>query len=200
MLRATASHPTMFLRTSLDVVDRFLNKLEKLVIGFTACVIIVVMFIVAADALGRYFFNKPLFFTVDLVSHYLLPIMMLMSAGLVLRRAKHISVDLFVSIMPPRLFQALSGLALAATLVVLGIMTYRLGITAMDSFEHGKVAAGIIPWPLWIEHTVYAVCMGLLALRTCHMAVSNLAAAVTGQPDLGISLIHTHESPLEESI
>lgn len=200
MLQATSSRPTMFLRTLLGLFDRFLMKIESLIFGFAACVLIFVTCIVAADALGRYLFNKPLFFTLELVSHFLLPIIMLMSAGLVLRSSRHISVDLFASMMPARLYLGLTGLALGAVVPVFWIMTYRVALTSYEKFEQGVSAIGVVPWPLWIEPAIYTLCMGLLTARLFHMAVTNLSAAVTGETNIGISLLHSHDQPLEESL
>lgn len=200
MSKASSSHSAMLPRTLLTLFDRLLTRIEKLVLGLAICAIFVAMFLISADALGRYLFNKPVFFTVDLVSYFLLPVIMLMSAGLVLRRAGHISVDLFASKMPLRFYQSLAGLALAAAIPIFGVMTYRVGFNSLESFEQGKVAMGIVPWPLWIEHAIYATAMGLMTLRLFHMAMANITAAITGESDIGISMIHSHDSPLEESV
>lgn len=188
----------MALKRALDWIDGILSKLELGVTAFVPCVLVFTMFLISADALGRYLFNKPLFFTLDLVSHFFLPIIMLMVAGLVLRQARHISVDMFASLLPTRLYQAVLGICLAATVPVFWMMTYRVALKSAESFENDVVALGLIPWPFWVEQAIYAVCMGLLTARLFYVAATNLLAAASGRSEIGLSLLPDHEAPVEQ--
>lgn len=189
-----------FFRKLLGLFDRIMGKVEWFILMIAAIAAIVVMFVVSADALGRYLFNKPLIITHDLVSRYLLPIIMLSMAGAVLRKARHISVDLFAMMMPQRLYRLLLGISLAVAVPIFWIMARRVAHTALQSFEQGKVTLGLVPWPIWIEQAIYAVCMGLLVLRLFQIALANLASAVLNAPDIGISLVNEHDDPVEEAI
>lgn len=180
--------------------DRLLTAIETALMAMIVVVMLGVMVLVAVDGLGRYLFNRPLYFTVDLVSHYLLPILMILPASLVLRRAGHISVDPVATLLPKRLYQALIGLALLATAVVVAIMTWRVLLASTESYTRGKVALGLIPWPLWAEQAIYVFCLGLLAARMLHVAATNLVAGLSGDPEIGISMLNPHDSPQEEAV
>jgi TRAP-type mannitol/chloroaromatic compound transport system permease small subunit len=187
------------LRDFLHLLDRLLSAIESVAICMVALVLIACMCLIATDALGRYLFNSPLVFTVDLVSRYLLPIIMLLPASRVLRRAGHISVDLFSAVMPVRAFQALIGLSLMATVPVIWVMTYRITHSSIESYVQGKVSFGLIPWPLWAEQAIYAFLLGLLTVRLVHVAATNLVAAISGETDIGISMLNVQAPALEKT-
>lgn len=188
------------LKKLLDRIDRILTVAERGVLAVAAVTVLIVMAIIATDALGRYFFNKPLIFTIDLVTRYLLPIIMLMSTGMVLRRAQHISVDLFATMIPVRFYQLLIGIGLLVTGTIFWIMAYRVGHASVDSFQQGKTSFGLIAWPIWLEQAIYAFCLGLMMVRLIHVAMTNILAAVLGVPEIGISIAHQHDDPLEEAL
>ncbi|MEZ5649950.1 MAG: TRAP transporter small permease subunit [Burkholderiaceae bacterium] len=183
----------------LGAVDRGLSAIERTMIGLVVAVVVASMFLVAADALGRYLFNRPVIFTVELVSHYLLPIVMLLPASYVLRRGGHISVDMFALAMPVRLFQALYGMSLLAVAPVVWIMATHVTSASIESFQQGKVSFGLIPWPLWAEQGIYVAILWLVFARLLHVAITNILAAVTGHAELGISALNSHDSPLEQA-
>lgn len=184
--------------SALDLLDRVLLSIEKVLLNITVVALIGVMLLVASDALGRYFFNKPIVITIFFVSHYVLPLLMLLPASYVLRRAKHISVDLFASMMPVRLNQGLIGLALLLVLPILWIMAYRVGHAGYESFRDGKVAYGLIAWPFWVEQAIYCVCFAMLTARTLQVALANIVSALGGDETTAISLLNKHDSPMEE--
>lgn len=188
------------LQRFFNAFDSVMGKIEALVLSIAALVALVVMVVVSADAIGRYLFNQPLIITMDLVSRYLLPIIMLATASLVLRQARHISVDLFATLLPRRLHLLLLGIAMVLAIPVFWIMTWRVSLGAIESFEAGKVAYGLIPWPLWAEQAIYAVCMGLLLIRVVHIALANIAEAILPGCRVGHRLINSHEHSVEESI
>lgn len=184
----------------LRIYDRVISAIENALMLAVVLVMLVVMVLVSADGLGRYLFNKPVYFTVDLVSHYLLPVLLLLPASFVFRRAGHISVDIFALALPQRLFRALIGLATAAVVPVIWVMSSRVLQSSIESFEMGQVTAGLIPWPLWAEKAVYAVGVGLLTARVIHVSLSNLWGAISKDDAAVVDMINHHESPLEEAI
>ena len=121
----------------LGITDRLLSFVERLVMAIVTTGLFVIMVMVALDAILRYTLNSPLIFNYDLVQMYLLPIVMLMPVGFLMRRGGHISVDLFAMMMPERMRQLVLGLALLASAPVFWIMFHRIGSMAIDSFEKG---------------------------------------------------------------
>ncbi|AJE49117.1 TRAP transporter small permease [Celeribacter indicus] len=171
------------------VLDTAVRQVETVLLYLLCLVLFVMMVLIAADALGRYSMNRPLTFTVDLVTMYLLPAAMLLPAGLVLRRGGHIGVDLFAMMMPRRLYHALIGLGLLASAPIFWIMTHRIALMASDSLSQKLVATGMVPWPIWAEQAIFALAMGLFTLRALHIGVSQLVAAVTGDSAQAISIL-----------
>lgn len=186
--------------TTLDTIDRGLNLVEKSLVMFAAATAGFVMCVVSADALGRYFFNSPLAFTIEMVSRFLLPIIMLLVASRVLRKGDHISVDLFAEMMPKRLYYLCMSLGMLASAAVVWIMLAEAAEKALTDFERGKTSFGIIPWPLWVEPAIYSVCLLVLFARLLHIAGTNIAATATGDPAYALSRPHTHETPEQETL
>lgn len=184
----------------LHMTDRTTSAIENFMMCIVVLVMICVMLLVSADGLGRYLFNKPLYFTVDLVSHYLLPVLFLFPASFVLRRAGHISVDIIALTLPRRLFRALIGLALASAVPVIWIMTSRVLHASIENYEMNQVTAGLIPWPLWAEKAVYVVGLGLLTFRLMHISLSNLFSAATGDSSSVVEMIRPQAPQLEEKM
>ncbi len=189
---------THTLGKGLDAFDQLTFKIENGVRVIVVVVTVFVMFLISCDALARYLFNAPLFFTLDLVSHFLLPMIMLISAGSLLRRARHISVDFFAGLLPFRLYQFLIGVCFVAMLPVFWVMTIKVVEKSYESFVNDIVAIGIVPWPFWVEQAIYAVCLGILAMRVLHIALTNLVAALSGNAEMGVSLLPNHDHAEEE--
>lgn len=170
-------------------MDKTLSAIEGIAIKVLCAVLFIIMFLVAADAVGRYGWNRPLIFTVDLVTMYLLPATMLIPAGFVLRHGGHISVDLFVTLMPRRLYWAFLGVSLGGVAVVFWVMADNIGRLALENYHAKMVATGMIAWPLWLEKAVFALAMWMFTARLVHIGLSNLYAAISGNPMAAVPIL-----------
>ncbi|WBU52053.1 TRAP transporter small permease [Paracoccus sp. SCSIO 75233] len=200
MAKNSTSGLISFSRKILGLIDSFMGKIESVILTIAAVAALLAMCVISLDALGRYLFNQPLIITIDLISRYLLPIIMLSTASVVLRQSKHISVDLFAMLLPYRLYLLLLGIGMLVAVPVFWIMAWRVAHSAAQSFEAGSVTYGLIPWPIWVEQAIYAVCIGLLEIRIVQVAIANLFAAITGETSIGIPLVNAHDDPLEEGV
>lgn len=182
----------------LEHFDRVLFSLEKVFLNITVISLIGVMLLVACDALGRYFFNRPIIITIYFVSHYMLPLLMLLPASYVLRRSKHISVDLFSSMIPQRLSQFLIGVGLLLVMPVIWIMAYRVGISSVESFRDDKVAYGLIAWPFWVEQAIYCLCFLMLTARILHVGLSHIVSAMSVRSSVSHCMVSAPQIPVGE--
>lgn len=184
----------------LGALDRLLNLVERAIMAVVSATLIIIMLMVAADAVSRYALNMPISFNYDLVQMYLLPLVMLMPVGLLLRRSGHISVDLFANLMPSRLRQFVLGVAFVASAPVFWVMSSKIGLQALESWELGLATTGVINWPVWPHQAVFCIAMCAMALRLAHIGLTNLVAFFTSRNDLEISVLPKHDDPAEEVI
>ncbi|MEZ5649985.1 MAG: TRAP transporter small permease subunit [Burkholderiaceae bacterium] len=187
------------LRT-LQMADRLMNAIERGIMALVSTIMIVIMVTVSLDAIFRYTLNQPLEFNYDLVQMYLLPAVMLLPVGFMMRRGGHISVDLFAMSMPARARQLTLGFALLAAAPVFGLMSMRIGFLAFESWQAGLATTGVINWPIWASQAIFCIAMGGLALRLAHIGVNNLIAFLTGRSELEISVLPSDDDPSREAI
>ena len=126
---------------------------------FALALIAVVTF---CDVIGRYFFHAPFAFTVELTS-FAMAVIVFFGVGLVTHEDAHISADVVVLRLQPRL-RAL--FALVTNLLALGflaLMAWRLWLYAAFLFQKGDTTQ-VWEVPLW--PVALAVAFGSLFLLT----------------------------------
>jgi TRAP-type C4-dicarboxylate transport system permease small subunit len=182
------------------LVDRVIALLETATLVVACVALFAIMLLVFLDAVLRYALNSPLKFTADIVTLYLISCALLLVLSYTLRRGGHINVDLFVHIMPPRLYDALMGIVLVGATVVVGIMAYQVTVLSWESWQANELTVGIYAWPLWLSKATVAISLVILDLRLLHVGLTHLAAAITGDPALAVSVAHAEDQPLEEPV
>src|SRR4030081_533503 len=108
------------------------------------------------DVVGRYFFNAPFAFTVEL-TQMLMAIVVFFGVGLVTHEDAHISADVVTLRLPPRWRAAVAAVTNLLALCFLAILTWRLWGHA--EFLYGKGDTTMV-WtvPLW--PVAFAVALG----------------------------------------
>ena len=99
------------------------------------------------DVIGRYFFNKPFSFTVE-VTELAMGVIVYLGVGLTTHQKGHISVDILTLRLPERvraLFEVVTGVA---ALAFLAVMVWRVWLRATVLFEKGDHTQ-IWEIPLW---------------------------------------------------
>jgi TRAP-type C4-dicarboxylate transport system permease small subunit len=166
----------------LSVLERILFAIDWLLSRVAASVILAVMVLIVCDVFGRYLFSRPLPWVYDIVSIYVVNLVMYFLASEVLRTRSNIELDLHFSLLPPRLWSALQGLAWLCVAAVLALASWRAWISMSDSFAAGEVHPGLYEWPVWAEKAVVAIGLALLAgriiVRFCRYLQGGLDASV----------------------
>ncbi|MFJ4048945.1 MULTISPECIES: TRAP transporter small permease subunit [Pseudomonas] len=179
--------------------DRGLSWVEGKMILAVGVLIFALMILVSLDALSRYAFNRPFTFTVDVSILYLLPGVLFLALSHTLRGNGHICVDLFASMLPPRLHQVIIGLALLLAAVMIAMMAWKITTIAHESWVLSLFASGPYAWPIWVSEAGVAFSVVVLTLRLLQMSVCNLLAGLTGEQAVALSLIDGHEQAQEEN-
>jgi TRAP-type C4-dicarboxylate transport system permease small subunit len=124
----------------------------------------VLMMLVVANIVGRYFFHHPVMGTVEIGSYLLLMIVGLGLGGAALER-RHIKVDLLMDRLPKKTQLIIDIVMLIGSVIMLGVMTWASGDSAMGPTRY-SAAMRIPDTPFkWVFTVGWAMCcMGALAL------------------------------------
>jgi TRAP-type C4-dicarboxylate transport system permease small subunit len=128
-----------------------------------ACIsLLALMMITFVDVMGRYFFNKPLVFAVELVE---LGMGLLMFFGLAITTLNrgHISVDLISEAVPKPVQRVLFVLSATTSVVFIGLMAWRLWDRAVKFMSDG-LATQILFLPVHPVVFVMAISAGVSTL------------------------------------
>ena len=124
-----------------------------------------------ADVVGRYFFNKPFTFTVE-ITELAMGLIVYFAVGLTTHANEHISVD-FVTLRLSDWLRALVELLTnLVALAFLAVMVWRVWLRAVDLLANGDVTQ-VWRIPLW--PVAFAMAFGSVFLLTgvfLHMAVA----------------------------
>jgi TRAP-type C4-dicarboxylate transport system permease small subunit len=105
----------------LAAIERILDRVDWLLSRLAAAVVLAVMVMIVCDVAGRYLFGRPLPWVYDLVSIYVINVVLYFMVSEVLRTQSHIELDLEIRLLPPRawsVLQAIAWLAVAAALAL----------------------------------------------------------------------------------
>lgn len=157
---------------------------------------------VAADVVGRFFYNYPLAGTLDLTQFAWMPSLVSLGLGYALLRGEHIRVNLLTGPTGPRTQRIIEIVSLIFTLVTVGFFI-RFGIEkAGDAMGIGEKAVGT-PWlTIWPFRWMIMVGMVVLFLQ----AVALLLRAITveefvpGDADEALAALESEGIEIDELV
>lgn len=184
----------------LNRVDQVLSSIEKGTMVVACAALVAIMVLIFFDGVLRYAINMPLTFTVDIVTLYLISAAFLTVVSYTLRRGGHICVDVFASMFPERVHNTLIGLSLLASGVMVGIMAQVVTEIAYDSWRTNELTVGLHVFTVWVSKAIVAVSLLILLVRIIHLGIASLAAGLTGNAALAISIAHSPDDFEEEAV
>ena len=149
----------------LRIIEAILLGLDWLLSRIAATAILAVMLLIVCDVFGRYMFGRPLPWVYDIVSIYIVNLVLYFLASEVLRTRSNIELDLHLRFLPQRLWSALQGAAWLVVAMVLALAAWQAWNSMADSFVIGEVHPGLYEWPVWAEKAVVALGLTLLSCR-----------------------------------
>lgn len=148
-------------------MEKFLNKLEKVILFISGILIIVMIAAIAWQVILRYGFKSANAWCEELARYSLLCIVML-TAPIGLRRGRHVRVDTFVEMMPKSV-QAFLDVLMDILMMVytvglfVGCSTlignpskqYSPGLHLDQAYLYGMIAFGCILMIIYMLDTIY---------------------------------------------
>jgi len=162
-----------------EKTSRVLRYLEWTAICCGALCTLAIMWIAGADVLARYALNRPIAWSYDLISLFLLTGVFYLSLADTQRSGEHIAVDLLHNRASARQRHVMYAVAYAVSLPIVWMMMMGSYRSARRAFVNNEVLMGAVAWPTWIASFIVALGLTLLLLRLLHSFVGHtLSAAV----------------------
>lgn len=143
-------------------VHSTIKRVSDWMAGAASICLLGLMLITFADVVGRYFFNSPLVFTVEIVE---LGMGLLIFFGLAITTLNrgHIAVDLIAGFVPQKVRLWLATISALSAIVFFGLITWRLWDRAMNFWSDG-LATQILFLPVAPVVFIMAIAAGLVTL------------------------------------
>ncbi len=141
------------------------KKIESLFFLIAKITVILMMFLIVIDALGRYIFNFPVPGAYKLVEGYLMVIITFLSLSYVMKLDGHISMNLVINKFPlkARIYIYVVLMSLASILVL--IIGYLATTKTFNAYQHKLVEIGVINWPVWLVYVWVSIGCFLFFIR-----------------------------------
>lgn len=166
----------------MKVLANFLNIISTInewVGNIVSVLIITLSIIVFVDVIGRYFFNSPLSWAME-INEYQLVTLMLLTGGYTYLHNGHVRVDILYSRWSKKT-RATVDLFTSLILFLICIVLVRYGLVlAYDSFIHHYTSSMGLAAPLWPTHLMIPLGGLLLGLQCLGHWIRDLVFVFTG--------------------
>ena len=122
----------------IDKIEKGAHAIEKVFLYISGILFMVLMFLGAADVLGRYLINRPIRGTLE-ISEILMGAIVFLSWAYTQRLEGHVKVDLFITNYPPRLRKVIDFLMLFLSLILFIVITKQSTFIALRSWHQHRV-------------------------------------------------------------
>lgn len=128
-------------------MQAILNLISNVLAGFACILLLAVVGVTFIDVVGRYFFNAPITFAVELIQ---LGIGLLVLSGLAITTLQrgHIAVDVIETFVPETIARIFSTIAAFCGLLFIGLIAWRLWDRAFKFMDDG-LATDVLFLPVW---------------------------------------------------
>ncbi|MFC1995048.1 TRAP transporter small permease subunit [Chloroflexota bacterium] len=167
-------------------MKRFVNYLDRGVYylsqfgRWTGCLFIFITTVmITINSILRYFFSIPLMFA-DEYSLYLFAALVYMGLGYTLRTGKHVSADVIVSRLKPRVRSRLAIITSTIGLIVIGYMFWYARKNLVLTYKTQMTALTPLETPLWYTNVFITVGLGIFIVDMIAYIVHLIIAQVEG--------------------
>jgi C4-dicarboxylate transporter, DctQ subunit len=131
------------------LLGRLLDRINTLMVGLSAFLMLALTFIVGLDITLRYGFTKPLGWVKE-TSEYILVYLGFLVAAWILKDEAHVKMDLILNRLSPRAQNMLNIVTSAvSTLVMFIVSWYSLTVT-VEFYRTKLLTPSVLEWPKWI--------------------------------------------------
>lgn len=143
-------------------MDTSLKRISNVLAGFACLVLVLVMMVTFVDVVGRYFFNAPITFAVELIQ---LGMGLLVLFGLAITTLErgHIAVDIIDTLVPRMVQRLLGAIASFGGALFISLIAWRLWDRGFNFLGDG-LATDVLFLPVWPVVMLMALAASIAAL------------------------------------
>lgn len=150
-----------------QALEPLIKRVSNWMAGAASVCLLGLMLITFADVVGRYFFNAPLVFTVEIVELGM-GLMLFFGLAMTTLNRGHISVDLITGFLPLYARVWLASFSALIAVIFLGLITWRLWDRAMNFMSDG-LATQILFLPVAPVVFVMAIAAGITTVFAVYL-------------------------------
>ena len=139
------------------------------------------MVVVSLDVVMRYLFNRPLGWTYDLISIYLMTALFYFVLSRTFAEGAHISVDIVEGRLPPVLRRLCHIVVDVLSAALFAEITWLVAGRTWDDYFAGSATSGEILWPTWLSEVLVPIGTALLTARLLLHAAAHAGSLITGR-------------------
>jgi TRAP-type C4-dicarboxylate transport system permease small subunit len=143
-------------------VQAFLKLISKLLAGFACLVLLGIMAVTFVDVVGRYFFNAPVTFAVELIQLGMGLLVMFGLAITTLERG-HIAVDIVENLVTGPAAKLFAAIAALCGMAFIALIAWRLWDRALAFLDDG-LSTDVLFLPVWPVVMLMAIAASFAAL------------------------------------
>ncbi|MFK7874591.1 MAG: TRAP transporter small permease [Paracoccaceae bacterium] len=128
-------------------MEHQLKRISNVLAGFACLVLMGIMAVTFVDVVGRYFFNAPITFAVELIQLGM-GLLVLFGLAITTLQRGHIAVDIVETLVPASFGKLFAAIAALCGLVFIGLIAWRLWDRAFKFMDDG-LATDVLFLPVW---------------------------------------------------
>jgi TRAP-type C4-dicarboxylate transport system permease small subunit len=146
----------------LEKLKKGIQILNRFIAGVSACFLIPLMLITAADVVARDVFNHPIPGTIEL-SQYMLAVFILLGLAYTQQIKAHVAVSLVTSRLPPNAQQVLNIMTTLMSLFIFSILAWQgLVVGIRERTVSDMLRVPQYPFRLLVALAAFLMCLELL--------------------------------------
>lgn len=160
---------------------RVVDAIDTALLAVGCLMLFSLMMVVVADVSLRYVFNKPLAWSYEIISSYLMPGLFFMAASHTLKSNAHVCVDILHNYVGRRtryVFEAISSVLAAP---VFGLATVVSAQNTWQDLQLGAASSSGMELPTWTISLMLPLGFGMLTLRLVLHAIGYVGTLVAGR-------------------
>ncbi len=151
-------------KSPFAVLAMLLDKIERIMARGASVAILVIMVAVIADVIGRFVFNHPIAGVYELVE-LLTVATVFLGLSYIQTKGRHVQMEFLIKKLPGKGFRMMGAFALAASLWIMAMLTYKSLMLTVADMQMGSMRPGLVEFPWWPSEIMVPLGSGVLCLR-----------------------------------
>jgi TRAP-type C4-dicarboxylate transport system permease small subunit len=144
------------------MVERLITRLASLLTFVAGIALVLMMVQMVADVILRFFFNRPIEGSLEIVSVYHMVAVVFLPLALVELTHGHISVDVVVQLFPKGVRRAVEVFGYIVCAVFFAVLGYQTLLDALESFRTDEILMSSIYVTIWPAKFLLPIGFGLV--------------------------------------